>query len=129
MNPKQAISAPGTGLRAPIERQDTLGGVGSGKTRISAEYYVRSEKPKDVCHHHSPQARLPGLKEEFAWFAIGKTPESTVGGILTVDRGTTSRSIGTSRMRSSYSTSSVWSVRVRWVKAFPDIAGRIAGSC
>jgi hypothetical protein len=62
------------------------GGVGSGKSMVASEYYVRTQGSKDVYVITTAKKRDSlDWQKEFARRAIGTTPESSVAGILTID--------------------------------------------
>lgn len=62
------------------------GGVGTGKSLVAMTYYIQNETPKDVFVITTAKKRESlDWENEASRYAIGKTPDSTVGGILTVD--------------------------------------------
>jgi hypothetical protein len=62
------------------------GGTGSGKSITILQYYLDNEAPKDIYIITTAQKRDKlEWEKEAANFAIGKKPDATVAGILTVD--------------------------------------------
>lgn len=62
------------------------GGVGTGKSRVAVSYYATTQIPKDVYVITTAKKRdTLDWEREFARIAVGKTANSTVGGVLCVD--------------------------------------------
>src|SRR5215831_18607834 len=62
------------------------GPVGSGKTLVAVEYYLREEAAHNVFLITTAQKRdLLDWEKEFAAVGVGKEADATVLGILTVD--------------------------------------------
>jgi hypothetical protein len=62
------------------------GGVGTGKSRVAVGYYTQNHMGKDVYVITTAKKRDSlDWEDEFSKFIIGKEPDATIGGILTVD--------------------------------------------